>query len=83
MRLLLAVAVLVLAFVAYTEAQEDTVEGTITRFGQHVTEIGSNLLERGKDAIERAQNSDIAVASKKLFQDGWGKLKDTLADLIQ
>ncbi|XP_070823437.1 apolipoprotein C-I [Chaetodon trifascialis] len=83
MRLLLAVAVLVLAFVAYTEAQEDTVEGRITKFGHQVTEMGSNLLERGKEVLERARNSEVATASKQFFQSGWEKLRETWADLTQ
>uniref|UniRef100_A0A3Q4AWR1 Apolipoprotein C-I n=1 Tax=Mola mola TaxID=94237 RepID=A0A3Q4AWR1_MOLML len=44
MKLYLAVAVLMLAFVAHTEAQEEeTVGSTFTRFGDHVTDMTRGL----------------------------------------
>ncbi|CAN9513798.1 unnamed protein product [Ophioblennius macclurei] len=45
MRLFLAVAVLMLAFVAYTEAQGDAWETV----GQKFNEMGSNLAEKWKE----------------------------------
>uniref|UniRef100_A0A3Q3JI92 Uncharacterized protein n=1 Tax=Monopterus albus TaxID=43700 RepID=A0A3Q3JI92_MONAL len=43
MRLYLAVAVLMLAFVAYTEAQEDTLQERFTKFTEQISELSRSM----------------------------------------
>uniref|UniRef100_A0A671WK28 Apolipoprotein C-I-like n=1 Tax=Sparus aurata TaxID=8175 RepID=A0A671WK28_SPAAU len=64
MRLFLAVAVLMLAFIAYTEAQEETTEQTFAKFGEQMTEMGKDLAEKAKTTFENINNSEFAVTSR-------------------
>lgn len=95
MRLYLAVAVLVLAFVAYAggccvnykplltlssvllcnflclcpslspaEAQEESFEDKLSRFGEQVSEIGKNLAEKAKTTFQELHNSEFAANTR-------------------
>lgn len=92
MRLYLAVALLMLALVAYTgtcrdnhkisllsllflktdfalslslaEAQEDTFEQKITKFGEQITEMSRSLAEKAKNAFQDINNSEFAANAK-------------------
>uniref|UniRef100_A0A672YDC3 Uncharacterized protein n=1 Tax=Sphaeramia orbicularis TaxID=375764 RepID=A0A672YDC3_9TELE len=64
MRLYLAVAVLVLAFVAYTEAQEETMEQKIANVGSQITEFGQQVAEQTKAALESFKNSETTQKIK-------------------
>uniref|UniRef100_A0AAX7TLH7 Uncharacterized protein n=1 Tax=Astatotilapia calliptera TaxID=8154 RepID=A0AAX7TLH7_ASTCA len=67
MRLYLAVAVLMLAFVAYTEAQDDTsFTDKFDRFGQKLTEIGQSLAEKTKNAFDDIHNSEFGTSTRNL-----------------
>ncbi|XP_056235712.1 apolipoprotein C-I [Seriola aureovittata] len=85
MKLYLAVAVLVLAFVAYTaaEAQEDTIEQRFTKFGEQMTEMGRSLAEKAKTSFEGFQSSDIAVSSKNWFQEQLESIKAKFEEITQ
>uniref|UniRef100_A0A3B4U3M2 Apolipoprotein C-I n=1 Tax=Seriola dumerili TaxID=41447 RepID=A0A3B4U3M2_SERDU len=83
MKLYLAVAVLVLAFVAYTEAQEDTIQQRFTKFGEEMSEMGRNLAEKAKTSFEGFQSSDIAVNSRNWFQEQLESLRAKLGELTQ
>ncbi|KAL7394301.1 hypothetical protein ABVT39_023839 [Epinephelus coioides] len=63
MRLYLAIAVLMLALVAYTEAQEETFEQKFAKFTEQVTQVGQNLGERLKTGFDDIQTSDFATNS--------------------
>ncbi|XP_073342284.1 apolipoprotein C-I-like [Pagrus major] len=83
MRLFLAVAVLMLAFVAYTEAQEETIEQKFTEFGERVTQVGQDLAEKAKTAFENINNSEFAVTSRNWFSEQIEKLKTMFQDNSQ
>ncbi|XP_045901439.1 apolipoprotein C-I [Micropterus dolomieu] len=83
MRLYLAVAVLVLAFVAYTEAQEETIEQRFSKFGEQMTQFGGDLAEKTKAAIEQIRNSDFAVSSKNWLHEQFERLKNKLGEVSQ
>ncbi|XP_038566877.1 apolipoprotein C-I [Micropterus salmoides] len=83
MRLYLAVAVLVLAFVAYTEAQEETIEQRFSKFGEQMTQFGDDLAEKTKAAITQIQNSDFAVSSRNWFQEQIEKLRNKFGEGTQ
>nr|QCP69310.1 apolipoprotein C1 [Lateolabrax maculatus] len=72
MRLYLAAAVLMLAFVAYAEAQdaqqEDTVEQRFAKLGEHMSAIGQTLAEKTKSTIEQLQASEFAAQTKSWFE---------------
>ncbi|CAL9705167.1 unnamed protein product [Knipowitschia caucasica] len=74
MKLYLAIAVLVLAFVAYTEAQEATVEERFNQFGQQMTEMGKTVAEKVKTAAEDFQNNENVQKAKDWFQEQIDKL---------
>ncbi|XP_035862202.1 apolipoprotein C-I isoform X2 [Sander lucioperca] len=75
MRLYLAVAVLMLAFVAYTEAQEETIEQRFAVFQDQMAEMGKNLAEKAKTTFEQFQTSDLAVKSQNWFCEQYESLK--------
>ncbi|XP_075965749.1 apolipoprotein C-I [Anarhichas minor] len=83
MKLYLAVAVLMLAFVAYTEAQdqveEPTIEQRFSNFGEQMAEAGKNLAEKAKTTFEDIQNSKFATDSRDWFQTQIDNLKAKLA----
>ncbi|KAG7474777.1 apolipoprotein C-I-like [Solea senegalensis] len=64
MRLYLAVAVLMLAFVAYTEAQDDTIEERFSAFTDRVAEMSRNLAEKAKANMQEFQSSEFATKAK-------------------
>ncbi|CAI5663602.1 apolipoprotein C-I [Oreochromis niloticus] len=84
MRLYLAVAVLMLAFVAYTEAQDDTsIQERFDRFGQKLTEIGQSLAEKTKTAFQDLHNSEFGTSTRNWFTDAFQKMKDKLGEMRQ
>lgn len=78
MRLYLAVAVLMLAFVAYTEAQEVTFEERFNQFGQQMSEFGQNLATKTKTALDDFHNSEGVQKAKSWLQEQVEKLKNKL-----
>ncbi|XP_040899396.1 apolipoprotein C-I [Toxotes jaculatrix] len=83
MRLYLAVAVLMLAFVAYTEAQEETFTDRLTSFGEQLQVMARELAEKAKTAFKEVQNSDVAVNSKNWIQDQFEKLTNKVKEHTQ
>ncbi|XP_030250215.1 apolipoprotein C-I [Sparus aurata] len=83
MRLFLAVAVLMLAFIAYTEAQEETTEQTFAKFGEQMTEMGKDLAEKAKTTFENINNSEFAVTSRNWFTQQLEKLKNRVQEISQ
>ncbi|KAI3361197.1 hypothetical protein L3Q82_013397 [Scortum barcoo] len=81
MRLYLAVAVLMLAFVAYTEAQEETIEEKFNKFGEQVAAVGRDIAEKAKTGFESFQNSEFYTTSRNWFQEQMHK-KELLFSLI-
>ncbi|XP_068426535.1 apolipoprotein C-I [Clinocottus analis] len=79
MRVYLAVAVLMLAFVAYTEAQEQTMEQKFADFTQQVSDVTSNLAEKAKATFEDIKTSKFAVDSRDWFQTQIEKMKEHFA----
>ncbi|XP_028280358.1 apolipoprotein C-I [Parambassis ranga] len=77
MRLYLAVALLMLAFVAYTEAQEDTIEQKFTKFGEQISELSRNLAEKAKTAFQDINTSEFATNAKNWFTEQFEKLSGT------
>ncbi|XP_047454733.1 apolipoprotein C-I [Mugil cephalus] len=75
MRLYLAVAMLMLAFVAYTEAQEETVEQRFAKFGDQMSEFGRTLAEKAKSTFQDIQTSDFITSSRDWFSQQLEKLK--------
>ncbi|MDL0519387.1 hypothetical protein O3J80_21195, partial [Yersinia pestis] len=84
MRLFLAVAVLMLALVAYTEAQDtDTLEQRFNQFRERMTEVGKNLAEGAKDAFDKVHNSEFAVNTRNTLADFWEKLRIKATEAAQ
>ncbi|XP_035018696.1 apolipoprotein C-I [Hippoglossus stenolepis] len=77
MRLFLAVAVLMLALVAYTEAQDDSIEDKFARFGERMSEIGQTVAEKAKTTFDNIHNSDAAVNARGWFEERFQQIKDT------
>ncbi|XP_044063235.1 apolipoprotein C-I [Siniperca chuatsi] len=75
MRLYLALAVLMLAFVAYTEAQEETIEAKFTKFGEQMSEMTRTLADKAKVTFEQIHTSDFAVNTRNWLQEQVEKLK--------
>ncbi|XP_017270782.1 apolipoprotein C-I [Kryptolebias marmoratus] len=73
MRLYLAVAVLMLAFVAYTEAQD--ADSGFANFQDRLSEFGRNVAEKAKDTIDTIKNSEVAQKTQNWFEEKFAKLK--------
>ncbi|XP_034409926.1 apolipoprotein C-I [Cyclopterus lumpus] len=69
MRVYLAVALLMLAFVAYTEAQDaETIEEKFSNFGKQMAEVSKNVAEKAKTAFQELHNSEFATESRTWVQ---------------
>ncbi|XP_062255725.1 apolipoprotein C-I [Platichthys flesus] len=77
MKLFLAVAVLMMAFVAYTEAQEDTMEDKFSRFGEKMSELGQTMAEKARSTFETIHNSEAAVKTRGWFEERMQQIKDS------
>ncbi|KAF6716602.1 Apolipoprotein C-I [Oryzias melastigma] len=73
MKLYLAVAVLMLAFVAYTEAQE--ADATYTKIRDQLTEFGKTFAEKAKTTFDTIQTSEFAETTRNWFTSTFDKLK--------
>ncbi|XP_074540195.1 apolipoprotein C-I [Halichoeres trimaculatus] len=80
MRLFLAVAVLVLALVAYTEAQDATFQEHVTKIGQQLTEAGKNFAERAHGVIEDIGNSEVVVSGRNWLSGVVDKMRERFAN---
>ncbi|XP_069559979.1 apolipoprotein C-I [Brachyistius frenatus] len=83
MRLYLAVAVLMLALVAYTDAQGESVEQKFQRFGEQFSEMGQTLAEKAKTTFQDLHNSEFAVSSRNWFTEQFEKVKSKLTEGAQ
>ncbi|XP_071388880.1 apolipoprotein C-I [Centroberyx affinis] len=84
MKLYLAVAVLVLALAAHTEAQEpETIEEKLANFGTQVTEFGKDLAEKTKNAFQDLHNSEVATNTRSWFQRQLDSMKAKFEELSQ
>ncbi|XP_060906193.1 apolipoprotein C-I [Labrus mixtus] len=80
MRLFLAVAVLMLALVAYTEAQEEeTVEQRFAKFGNQMSEFGQNLADKAKSTFDDISTSQFARDTTNWFTERMEQLKSKFA----
>ncbi|XP_058504082.1 apolipoprotein C-I [Solea solea] len=77
MRLYLAVAVLMLAFVAYTEAQDEPLEDRFSAFTAQVAEMSRNLAEKAKANVQEFQNSEFATKTKNWFTEQFEAVKNS------
>ncbi|XP_030606045.1 apolipoprotein C-I [Archocentrus centrarchus] len=83
MRLYLAVAVLMLAFVAYTEAQEETVDQRLSAFGDKLTEFGRSIADKAKTTFQDIHNSEFGTNARNWFKDAFEKMKAKVGELSQ
>uniref|UniRef100_A0A8C9VPT9 Apolipoprotein C-I-like n=1 Tax=Scleropages formosus TaxID=113540 RepID=A0A8C9VPT9_SCLFO len=78
MKVLLAVAVLVLVLVHVcgpTEAEEEpTLQEHFTNLQQHVKDLGESFLEKAKAAIQKIQESTIATNARNWLNEQMEKL---------
>uniref|UniRef100_A0A3P9HAE0 Apolipoprotein C-I n=1 Tax=Oryzias latipes TaxID=8090 RepID=A0A3P9HAE0_ORYLA len=81
MRLYLAVAVLMLAFVAYTEAQDG--DQTYTQLKDQITEFGKTFAEKAKNTFETIHNSEFAETTRSWFTSAFDKLKTKFEEINQ
>ncbi|XP_061770673.1 apolipoprotein C-I-like [Nerophis ophidion] len=81
MRLYLAIGVLLLALLAYTEAQDDTIQQRFANVGDQLSEFGQSIAEKTKAAMKTIQDSDFAIATRNFFQNGFEKLKKSVEDI--
>lgn len=81
MKLYLALAVLMLAFVAYTEAQDAQggIEESFARFTEQVNELGRDWAAKAKTTFEGIQQSEFAQTSRNWFQEQFEKVKSQLS----
>ncbi|XP_026225925.1 apolipoprotein C-I-like [Anabas testudineus] len=75
MRLYLAVAVLVLACVAYAEAQDKTLQQRLSEFGEQIGEIGRTVAEKAKDGYQSFHNSEFVSNARNWLQEQMEKVK--------
>uniref|UniRef100_A0A3Q0SIQ8 Apolipoprotein C-I n=1 Tax=Amphilophus citrinellus TaxID=61819 RepID=A0A3Q0SIQ8_AMPCI len=84
MRLYLAVAVLMLAFVAYTEAQEEeTLDQKLSAFGDKLTEFGRSIADKAKTTFQDIHNSEFGTNARNWFREAFEKMKAKADELRQ
>ncbi|XP_068180572.1 apolipoprotein C-I [Antennarius striatus] len=80
MRLYLAVAVLMLAFVAYAAAEEEqTFMERLTNFRQRAVELGQNAYARSVESLQQLANSEFVTKSKSYIQN----TMDTIVERVK
>ncbi|KAK2844833.1 hypothetical protein Q5P01_011492 [Channa striata] len=60
-----------LAFVAYTEAQEESIQDKFSKWSEHLSDIGRQVSDHARNAFEQFQNSKAG----QWFSDNLNKLK--------
>ncbi|KAM9852698.1 apolipoprotein C-I [Aulostomus maculatus] len=83
MRLYLAVAVLLLALVAYTEAQDQTFQERFQSFTQQVTDATRDLGDQTSAAFESFKNSEFAEKFRGFFSGIYESSRKAIEDLSQ
>ncbi|XP_056142562.1 apolipoprotein C-I [Lampris incognitus] len=82
MKLYLAVAVLMLVFAAFTEAQDtETIDEQLSSFGTKVSELTQDLAEKTKNAFQDMHNSEFATNTRNWFQEQFAKVKSSFDGL--
>uniref|UniRef100_A0A3Q2XNM7 Uncharacterized protein n=1 Tax=Hippocampus comes TaxID=109280 RepID=A0A3Q2XNM7_HIPCM len=71
MKLYLAVAVLLLALIAYADAQEETFEEKLSRYGDQVAQVFRNMAENTKESLNNIRNSQMANTQKQTHNLTW------------
>ncbi|XP_061574438.1 apolipoprotein C-I [Cololabis saira] len=79
MRLYLAVALLMVALVAFTEAQEAGIEEKFTKFGEQMSEFGRNFAEKAKDTFQNIGNSEFGETTRNWFTEQFEKIKSSVS----
>ncbi|MBU7443583.1 MULTISPECIES: hypothetical protein [Pseudomonadota] len=83
MRLYLAVAVLMLAFVAYTEAQEETIEQTFARWTEQAGDLGRGLGEKARTTFSDFFSGEQAANAKNWLNEQFEKIKTKVQEIAQ
>ncbi|XP_076008850.1 apolipoprotein C-I [Genypterus blacodes] len=84
MKLYLAVAVLLLALAAYTEAQDaGTFEEKVTQLGTQVSEVTKDWVDKAKVALEGIPTSEIATNMKTWVNDQISRMKASFEEMTQ
>ncbi|XP_038132245.1 apolipoprotein C-I [Cyprinodon tularosa] len=83
MRLYLAAAVLLLAFVAYTEAQDDSIQDRLSTFRDQVTEFGKTVAEKAKTHFDTMRTSEFAESTKNWFTERFQQIKQKIDEISQ
>ncbi|XP_068616671.1 apolipoprotein C-I [Brachionichthys hirsutus] len=82
MRLYLAVAVLMLAFVAYAEAEgEDTIGERLSNFGQTVADMSQQAFAKSRETAQTVFENEHVVIVREYVQDALEKLLQKFQDL--
>ncbi|XP_077430661.1 apolipoprotein C-I [Vanacampus margaritifer] len=72
MKLYLAVAVLLLALIAYADAQDETIEEKFNKYGEQVAQVFRNIADSTKETFDNIGNSQFANNVKNWFKDQFG-----------
>ncbi|XP_068507877.1 apolipoprotein C-I [Syngnathus scovelli] len=72
MKVYLAVAVLLLALIAYTDAQDETIEEKLSRYGDRVAETFKDMAANTKETFDNLGNSEFANSIKNWFKKQFG-----------
>ncbi|KAG7216902.1 hypothetical protein INR49_001556 [Caranx melampygus] len=83
MRLYLALAVLMLAFVAYTDAQDSDIKQSFASFTERVNEFSRDLAERVKNTFEGLQHSEFATTSSNWLRERFDIIQTSLKEMTQ
>ncbi|XP_027868060.1 apolipoprotein C-I [Xiphophorus couchianus] len=83
MRLYLAAAVLLLALVAYTEAQDDSLAERFSNFGDQITEFSKNVAEKAKTHFDTITTSEFAENTRNWFTEQFQKIKNKVNEMAQ
>ncbi|XP_014876012.1 apolipoprotein C-I [Poecilia latipinna] len=81
MRLYLAAAVLLLALVAYTEAQDDSLAEKFSNFGDQITEFGKNVAEKAKTHFDTIATSEFAENTRNWFSEKFRALQNKVNEM--
>ncbi|KAM4600319.1 apolipoprotein C-I [Polymixia lowei] len=80
MKLYLAVAVLMLAFAALTDAEEvdTTIQDRFTDFGTQISQGAQDIAEKTKQAFQDFHESEFVLNTKSWFERQFDKVKASI-----
>ncbi|XP_023688963.1 apolipoprotein C-I [Paramormyrops kingsleyae] len=83
MRLSIAIAVLVLAVIANSEAEEPTLEEQFAKFQNQMKDFADDVAVKTKSTLDQIHQSEFAAKTRNWFTEQFDKMKQKIDEAFQ